>query len=80
MRQSISNNRPINIVFRVYNDRVLFRYEFPDRSDSPANIIDENMAYAFSSGTNRWIRSIRISRKIFPFSDNGTANVSTQQW
>lgn len=26
-----SNNKPLNIVFRVYNDGVAFRYEFPEK-------------------------------------------------
>ncbi|MBF4470525.1 glycoside hydrolase family 97 protein [Flavobacterium sp. HJJ] len=74
-----SNSKPINIVFRVYNDGVAFRYEFPDKSDSPVAIVDEATTYVFASAAKRWMQEYTESYEdFFPFSENGQAN--KQEW
>ncbi|MFB9109964.1 glycoside hydrolase family 97 protein [Flavobacterium gyeonganense] len=76
-----SNDKPIDIVFQVYNDGVVFRYEFPDRSESAVTIIDEHTTYVFASGTNRWMQEYTESYEdFFPFSDNGKSNNKKQEW
>jgi len=76
-----SNNKPLNIVFRVYNDGVAFRYEFTDKMDSLVNVIDETTTYVFPLATNRWLQSYTESYEdFFPFSDNGKANNNKQEW
>jgi hypothetical protein len=76
-----SNNKPLNIVFRVYNDGVAFRYEFTDKMDSLVNIIDETTTYVFPSATNRWLQSYTESYEdFFPFSDSGKTDNKKQEW
>lgn len=79
-----SNNQPMNIVFRVYNDGVAFRYEFTDKSDSLVNVIDESTTYVFASTTNRWLQTYTDSYEgFFPFSDTGKSaddKNNKQEW
>lgn len=64
-----SNNQPLNIVFRVYNDGVTFRNEFTNKNGSLVNVIDESTAYVFPSATNRWLQTYTDSYEgFFPFS------------
>ncbi|RVT79880.1 glycoside hydrolase family 97 protein [Flavobacterium sufflavum] len=75
-----SNNKPLNIVFRVYNDGVAFRYEFTDKTNSLVNIIDETTTYVFPSATNRWLQEYIDSYEgFFPFSNTGKSN-NKQEW
>ncbi len=76
-----SDNEPLNIVFRVYNDGVAFRYEFTNKSNSLVNIIDESTTYVFPSGTNRWVQQYTESYEdFFPFSDTGKTDNNKQEW
>lgn len=76
-----SNNEPLNIVFRAYNDGVAFRYEFTNKSDSLVNVIDESTTYVFPSATNRWVQQYTESYEdFFPFSDSGKADNKKQEW
>jgi hypothetical protein len=76
-----SNNEPLNIVFRVYNDGVAFRYEFSNKSDSLLNVIDESTTYVFPSATNRWLQEYTESYEdFFPFSETGKTNNDKQEW
>lgn len=75
------NKEPLNIVFRVYNDGVAFRYEFTGKSDSLVAIIDETTTYTIPSGTNRWVQSYTDSYEdFFPFSDTGKRDDNKQEW
>lgn len=76
-----SNNKPLNIVFRVYNDGVAFRYEFTDKTNSLVNVIDETTTYVFPSATNRWLQEFIDSYEgFFPFSDSGKTDNNKQEW
>lgn len=76
-----SNNEPLNIVFRVYNDGVAFRYEFTNKTDSLVNIVDENTTYVFPSATNRWLQAYTESYEdFFPFSNTGKSDSNKQEW
>ena len=76
-----SNNKPLNIVFRVYNDGVAFRYEFTDKTNSLVNVIDETTTYVFPSNTNRWLQEFIDSYEgFFPFSDSGKTDNKKQEW
>lgn len=50
-----SNHQPLDIVFRVYNDGIAFRYTFPNQSDSKVNVINEATTYVLPDSTSRWI-------------------------
>lgn len=76
-----SNNKPLDVVFRVYNDGVAFRYEFTDKKDSVVNIIDERTTYVFPSATNRWLQTYTDSYEgFFPFSDKVKTDDNKQEW
>ncbi len=74
------NNKPLNIIFRVYNDGVVFRYEFPNASSEPVNITSENTAYNLPEGTQRWMQAFEPSYECFyPESTTGKGD-KTQLW
>lgn len=76
-----SNNKPLNIVFRVYNDGVAFRYEFTEKIDSLINITDESTTYVFPPATNRWLQAYTESYEdFFPFSNTGKSDKDKQEW
>ena len=73
-------NKPLNIIFRVYNDGVAFRYEFPDTSSEPVNITSESTTYVLPEGTVRWMQPFQVSYEDFyPESVTGKGEKS-QQW
>lgn len=76
-----SNNQPLNIVFRVYNNGVAFRYIFPGQSDSAVNIISEATTYVLPDSTYRWMQPYNISYEdFFPFSKTGLSSHKEQEW
>ncbi|QKZ14162.1 glycoside hydrolase family 97 protein [Spirosoma sp. KUDC1026] len=46
----------MNIVFRVSNDGLAFRYEFPDRSTDVKKITAEATTFHFNEGTRAWMQ------------------------
>ncbi len=76
-----SNHQPLHIVFRVYNDGVAFRYEFPNTSDSVFNITDEATTYILPDSTNRWMQPFHLSYEdFFPLSMTGISRRKEQEW
>jgi len=76
-----SDNQPLNIVFRVYNDGVAFRYDFPNHSDSLVDITSEATTYVLPDSTCRWIQPYNISYEDFyPFSKTGKDERKKQEW
>ncbi|MBD0837008.1 glycoside hydrolase family 97 protein [Aestuariibaculum suncheonense] len=76
-----ANNKPMNIVFRVYNDGVAFRYEFTEKSDALTEIIDETTTYTIPESTHRWVQPFHNSYEdFFPFSDTGKGEDNKQVW
>ena len=76
-----SNNEPLRIVFRAYNNGVAFRYEFPNKSDSIFNISDEATTYVLHDSTYRWMQPYDISYEgFFPVSRTGESARKNQGW
>jgi hypothetical protein len=76
-----SNNQPLDIVFRVYNDGVAFRYVFPNHSDSLVNVISEATTYVLPDSTRRWMQPYSIGYEDFyQFSKTGRSEKKGQQW
>ena len=76
-----SSGQPLDIVFRVYNNGVAFRYIFPNKSDSLANIIGEATTYVLPDSTYRWMQPYNVSYEdLFPFSKTGLGTNKEQQW
>lgn len=76
-----SNHQPLDIVFRVYNDGVAFRYTFPNQSDSKVNIISEATTYVLPENTERWMQSYDKSyENFYPLTKTGVDEKSNQEW
>ncbi|HAB53520.1 MAG TPA: alpha-glucosidase [Ignavibacteriales bacterium] len=76
-----SNDQPLDIVFRVYNDGVAFRYRFPNYSDSSVNITDEATAYVLPDSTYRWMQPYTEAYEdFFPFSKTGEGGKKEKEW
>jgi len=51
-----TNGKKMNIVFRVSNDGVAFRYEFPEISSDKKRIKSEETTFHFQEGTRAWLQ------------------------
>ena len=51
-----ANGKKMNIVFRVSNDGVAFRYEFPETSSDVKKITKEETSFYFNEGTRAWLQ------------------------
>lgn len=72
--------KTLNVIFRVYNDGVTFRYQLPKWTDKPVNIKDEYTTYNVPPETARWIQTYDPSyERFFPFSTTGKGE-KNQQW
>jgi len=49
---------PMNIIFRVSNDGVAFRYHFPNRSDKMHLISEEKTSYHFPEDAHAWLEPL----------------------
>lgn len=51
-----ASGKKMNIVFRVSNDGVAFRYEFPESSTDVKKITAEATSFHFNGGTRAWLQ------------------------
>ena len=51
-----ASGKKMNIVFRVSNDGVAFRYEFPEKSTDVKKISAEATSFHFYDGTRAWLQ------------------------
>lgn len=71
----------LDIVFRVYNDGVAFRYVFPDQSDAIVNVTSEATTYILPDSTSRWIQPYQLNYEdFFPLSKTGLGANNKQEW
>jgi hypothetical protein len=76
-----SNHQPLNIIFRVYNDGIAFRYVFPNHSDSLKNISGEETTYVLPDSTNRWMQPYEKSyENFYPLTKTGADEQRKQEW
>ena len=76
-----SNLQPMNIVFRVYNDGIAFRYVFPNHLDSKVNIINEATTYVLPDKASSWMQPYDISyEKFFPLNKADSTSNKGQEW
>lgn len=76
-----SNNKLLDIVFRVYNNGVAFRYSFPDHFDSLVNITSEATTYILPDSTYRWMQPYTEAYEDFyTFSKTGLSGKKEQEW
>jgi hypothetical protein len=50
------SGKKMNIIFRVSNDGVAFRYEFPEQSTDVKKISSEETSFHFMDGTRAWLQ------------------------
>ncbi|GAA4914783.1 glycoside hydrolase family 97 protein [Mucilaginibacter defluvii] len=75
-----SAGKTLDVIFRVYNDGVAFRYKLPKWTNTPVNIKDEYTTYQIPAETARWIQTYDPSyEKFFPYSTTGKGE-KNQQW
>lgn len=53
-----NDGKKMDIIFRISDDGVAFRYYFPDKSDNVKTILKETTSYSFPEGTKTWIQPI----------------------
>jgi alpha-glucosidase len=51
-----ASGKKLNIIFRVSNDGVAFRYEFPETSADKKQITAEATSFRFNEGTRAWLQ------------------------
>jgi alpha-glucosidase len=51
-----ASGKKMNIIFRVSNDGVAFRYEFPETSSDKKKITSEETTFHFQEGTKAWLQ------------------------
>ena len=51
-----ASGKKMNIVFRVSNDGVAFRYKFPEKSTDVKKISAEATSFHFYDGTRAWLQ------------------------
>ncbi|MCZ8216590.1 MAG: glycoside hydrolase family 97 N-terminal domain-containing protein, partial [Cyclobacteriaceae bacterium] len=51
-----TSGKKMNIIFRVSNDGVAFRYEFPEQSTDLKKIKSEETSFHFLQGTRAWLQ------------------------
>ncbi|MBN2590786.1 MAG: glycoside hydrolase family 97 protein [Sedimentisphaerales bacterium] len=75
LRFKNASDKCIDIVFRVYNDGVAFRYILCDYDTSLNSITEELTAYTIPDGTERWIQPYNeVYEALYPVSTNTRAN------
>lgn len=59
-----SEKTQLDVIFRVYNDGIAFRYHFPNIKDT-FNVSRELTSYKFSSGIKRWTQKLNSAYEDF---------------
>lgn len=57
-----TNGGKMDIIFRVSNDGVAFRYSFPTESDSIKRITSESTSFNFDASTKAWLQPMAKSK------------------
>lgn len=59
------NGEVMEIIFRVSNDGVAFRYHFPKASGEPRRVIEEKTAFAFGTQALAWLQPMSVAKTGF---------------
>jgi hypothetical protein len=57
-----AENRNMDIVFRVSNDGVAFRYRFPGKSEDIKRIYEETTSFVMSPGAKAWLQPMQLAQ------------------
>ncbi|PAW94452.1 alpha-glucosidase [Mucilaginibacter sp. MD40] len=70
-----SEGKILNVIFRVYNDGVAFRYQIPKWENKTINVKDEFTAYHIPANTERWVQTYDPGyENFYPYSTTGEKN------
>ena len=73
-----ASDKCIDIIFRIYNDGVAFRYILCDYDETLNSVTEELTTYTIPDGIERWIQPYNeVYETFYPFSTNARAN---RQW
>jgi len=53
-----AGGRPLEVVFRVANDGVAFRYRFPESDPTPREILEERTTFDFPDSARAWLQPL----------------------
>ncbi len=74
-----TEGRNMNMIFRVYDDGLAFRYVFPDDQTDTLQITEEYTSYFLPEGTKRWVTPYsKAYEKFYPLSRDGAGE--KQEW
>lgn len=66
-----ANKKEMDVVLRVYNNGVAFRYAFPEKSTSLHRMLNEPTAYHIPDSSKRWMQQfVRSYEGFYPEQDN----------
>ncbi|UPK67348.1 glycoside hydrolase family 97 protein [Chitinophaga filiformis] len=75
------HHKRMDLVVRLYNDGVAFRYVFPDRDTLKHAVIDEQTTFVIPSGSRSWMQPFTGSYEDFYYSDKDSLpNKSQEEW
>ena len=79
LAEQIKTRRSYDIVFRIYDDGIGFRYEFPNQSQLPETAIQEELTEFILAppGTAWWIPAGEWNRYEYPYNKSAIAEVGT---
>lgn len=79
LQESVAPNRKLGIVFRVYDDGIGFRYEFPDQPNLTDFVIMDELTEFRLTGdhTSWWIGAYKWNRFEYYFTESPLAAVDT---
>ena len=61
-----ANGHPVDLVVRVFDDGMAFRYRFPDSSSSPHTVSAESTGFAIPVGSRAWLQPHQPAGKYTP--------------
>lgn len=64
-----ASGKKMNLIFRISNDGMAFRYEFPEKSTDIKHIISEATTFHFFEGTRAWLQPKTEARSGFEHSN-----------
>ena len=59
-----AEGKTMNIIFRISNDGVAFRYQFPDKDDELKYITEEATSFAFPSDARAWMQPMAVPKQV----------------
>ncbi len=76
-----ANNKPIDVIFRAYDNGVTFGYSFPEASGKECFLTREVTQFNFPNNSNRWMQSYTSSYEDFyNFSTKGKDSKKKQEF